>query len=290
MMDLNDLSPKTCLLSWVETLNHPWVWVRMVFVCVSCEGLGPGLGVSPISCPMRAGIRSSRPQQLPPVSHERCALSGFGTFVFFFSLFFPLHNFFLVEYFFINLLISPLQTAGWNRCGLPPLQTMRYVSIMTSSYSSQKIVINVKTNQLIKKVSMKKKFFFSWWFSRLTKETIFFRSDIEVRLGEHDIWEPDGTEQHIMSAKFIPHPNYGSDGMDSDIMLIKLSRPAILNRYVQPAVLPSKCASDGTMCQISGWGNIRPSNEGCELYMTETLQWCSRYYHKLWPRTRKDRA
>lgn len=91
------------------------------------------------------------------------------------------------------------------------------------------------------------------------------RSDVELRLGEHDIWEPEGTEQHIMSAKFIRHPDYNSRTQDSDIMLIKLSRPATLNSYVRPATLPSKCASDGTVCQISGWGSLRPSDEGCEL-------------------------
>lgn len=95
---------------------------------------------------------------------------------------------------------------------------------------------------------------------------ISYRSNIEIRLGDHDIWEPEGTEQYIMSAKFIRHPDYSSRTQDSDIMLIKLSQPATLNSYVRPARLPSKCASDGTMCQISGWGSIRSSNEGCELY------------------------
>uniref|UniRef100_A0A668VU91 trypsin n=1 Tax=Oreochromis aureus TaxID=47969 RepID=A0A668VU91_OREAU len=67
-------------------------------------------------------------------------------------------------------------------------------------------------------------------------------SNLEIRLGEHDIWEPDGTDQHIMSAEFIRHPDYDSRTQDSDIMLIKLSRPAALNSYVRPAVLPSRCA------------------------------------------------
>uniref|UniRef100_A0A8C7YYP3 trypsin n=1 Tax=Oryzias sinensis TaxID=183150 RepID=A0A8C7YYP3_9TELE len=88
------------------------------------------------------------------------------------------------------------------------------------------------------------------------------KSNLEVRLGEHDIWEHEGTEQHIMSAKFIRHPNYDPRSQDNDIMLIKLSEPATLNSFVHPAVLPSKCANDGTMCRISGWGNIRSSDEG----------------------------
>ncbi|XP_076016882.1 trypsin-3-like isoform X2 [Genypterus blacodes] len=90
------------------------------------------------------------------------------------------------------------------------------------------------------------------------------KSNVEVRLGEHNIWEPEGTEQFIMSAKFIRHPNYSSRTQDNDIMLIKLSRPASLNSFVRPATLPSQCGRDGTMCLISGWGSLRPSNEGCE--------------------------
>ncbi|XP_062255620.1 trypsin-like [Platichthys flesus] len=88
------------------------------------------------------------------------------------------------------------------------------------------------------------------------------KSNVEVRLGEHDIWEPEGTEQHIMSAEFIRHPDYNPRTQDSDIMLIRLSRPATLNSFVRPATLPLKCASDGTMCQISGWGSLRASDEG----------------------------
>ncbi|XP_020793270.1 trypsin-like [Boleophthalmus pectinirostris] len=95
------------------------------------------------------------------------------------------------------------------------------------------------------------------------------KSNVEVRLGDHDIFEEEGTEQYIVSAKFIRHPNYNPRTMDSDIMLIKLSKPATFNSYVRPAALPTSCAADGTMCQVSGWGNIKSSNEG------------SRYPHKL---------
>ncbi|XP_053743369.1 trypsin-3-like [Synchiropus splendidus] len=88
------------------------------------------------------------------------------------------------------------------------------------------------------------------------------KNNVEVRLGEHDIWEDDGTEQHIMSAKFIRHPDYDPRSQDGDIMLIKLSRPAALTSHVRPVQLPSKCAADGTVCRVSGWGSLRPSDEG----------------------------
>lgn len=42
------------------------------------------------------------------------------------------------------------------------------------------------------------------------------RSDVEVWLGEHDNRESDGTEQHIMSSKFIRHPDYNPRTHDAD--------------------------------------------------------------------------
>ncbi|CAB1334039.1 unnamed protein product [Coregonus sp. 'balchen'] len=77
------------------------------------------------------------------------------------------------------------------------------------------------------------------------------RSPLEVRLGEHNIKEPEDMEQHIMSAQFIRHPDYNSGTQDSDIALIKLSQPDTLNSYVSPVALPTKCSTAGTMCQIT---------------------------------------
>lgn len=86
-------------------------------------------------------------------------------------------------------------------------------------------------------------------------------SRIEVRLGEHHIKVTEGTEQFIDSAQVIRHPKYNSYNIDNDIMLIKLSKPAELNSQVQPVALPSSCASAGTMCKVSGWGNTMSSSE-----------------------------
>lgn len=84
---------------------------------------------------------------------------------------------------------------------------------------------------------------------------------VEVRLGEHNIRANEGTEQFISSSRVIRHPNYSSYNIDNDIMLIKLSKPATLNQYVQPVALPSSCAAAGTMCKVSGWGNTMSSSE-----------------------------
>uniref|UniRef100_A0A8C4THG3 trypsin n=1 Tax=Erpetoichthys calabaricus TaxID=27687 RepID=A0A8C4THG3_ERPCA len=82
-----------------------------------------------------------------------------------------------------------------------------------------------------------------------------YKSRIQVRLGEHNIDTNEGTEQMIDSAKVIRHQSYNGNNLNNDIMLIKLSRPATLNSYVNTVSLPGSCASTGTQCLISGWGN-----------------------------------
>uniref|UniRef100_A0A2K5KMM6 Peptidase S1 domain-containing protein n=1 Tax=Cercocebus atys TaxID=9531 RepID=A0A2K5KMM6_CERAT len=62
---------------------------------------------------------------------------------------------------------------------------------------------------------------------------------IQVILGEHNINVLEGTEQFISADKIICHPEYNPTTLDNDIMLIKLSTPAVINDY----------------CLISGWGN-----------------------------------
>lgn len=81
-------------------------------------------------------------------------------------------------------------------------------------------------------------------------------SRIQVRLGEHNIAVNEGTEQWIDGAKMIKHPQYNSYNLDNDIMLIKLSRPATLNSYVQTVSLPSRCPVADENCMVSGWGNM----------------------------------
>ncbi|CAB1441144.1 unnamed protein product [Pleuronectes platessa] len=87
-----------------------------------------------------------------------------------------------------------------------------------------------------------------------------YKSRVEVRMGEHHIRVNEGTEQFISSSRVIRHPNYDSWNIDNDIMLIKLSKPATLNQYVQTVALPSSCAPAGTMCKVSGWGNTMSSS------------------------------
>ncbi|KAM7244962.1 hypothetical protein CapIbe_003488 [Capra ibex] len=82
---------------------------------------------------------------------------------------------------------------------------------------------------------------------------------IQVRLGEHNIDVVEGGEQFIDASKIIRHPRYSSWTLDNDILLIKLSTPAVINARVSTLALPSACAPAGTECLISGWGNTLSS-------------------------------
>uniref|UniRef100_A0A8D2K9Z2 trypsin n=1 Tax=Theropithecus gelada TaxID=9565 RepID=A0A8D2K9Z2_THEGE len=83
---------------------------------------------------------------------------------------------------------------------------------------------------------------------------------IQVRLGEHNIEVLEGTEQFINAAKIIRHPKYNEvKKYNNDIMLIKLSTPAVINARVSTISLPTAPPSPGTVCLISGWGNTLSS-------------------------------
>ena len=47
--------------------------------------------------------------------------------------------------------------------------------------------------------------------------------------------------------------------------LKRLAEPVTFTHEVQPVALPTSCASTGTMCVTTGWGNTMSSNDGTRL-------------------------
>uniref|UniRef100_A0A2K6KR11 Peptidase S1 domain-containing protein n=1 Tax=Rhinopithecus bieti TaxID=61621 RepID=A0A2K6KR11_RHIBE len=82
---------------------------------------------------------------------------------------------------------------------------------------------------------------------------------IQVRLGEHNIKVLEGNEQFINAAKIIRHPKCNRNTLNNDILLIKLSSPAVINARVSTISLPTAPPAAGTKCLISGWGNTLSS-------------------------------
>uniref|UniRef100_A0A673K258 trypsin n=1 Tax=Sinocyclocheilus rhinocerous TaxID=307959 RepID=A0A673K258_9TELE len=62
-------------------------------------------------------------------------------------------------------------------------------------------------------------------------------SRLTVHLGEHNVYDEEGTEQRIGAEKVIPHPKYNDYTSDNDFMLIKLKEPAIFNEYVNNKII-----------------------------------------------------
>lgn len=83
--------------------------------------------------------------------------------------------------------------------------------------------------------------------------------DMVVTLGEHDLFNHDGTEQKYGVKEIIIHSEFSTDTWDEDIALIKLDRPAMLTSAVKTACLSYQGyhLPSGKTCIISGWGKLK---------------------------------
>ncbi|OCT95801.1 chymotrypsin-like elastase family member 1 [Xenopus laevis] len=85
-----------------------------------------------------------------------------------------------------------------------------------------------------------------------------------VVVGDHNIYQNDGTEQYISVSKIVQHANWNRNNVAAgyDIAVLHLSSSAALNAYVQLAQLPSDGAvlANNYACIITGWG--KTSNNG----------------------------
>ncbi|OCT70840.1 hypothetical protein XELAEV_18037764mg [Xenopus laevis] len=81
-----------------------------------------------------------------------------------------------------------------------------------------------------------------------------------AHLGDNDLTKEEGTEQHIQVENIYKHFSYKDNGLDHDIMLVKLTEPAQYNQYVQPIPVARSCPREGTKCLVSGYGNTLSDN------------------------------
>ncbi|NWJ10594.1 KLK14 protein, partial [Crypturellus undulatus] len=109
---------------------------------------------------------------------------------------------------------------------------------------------------------------------------------IPIRMGDHSLKRKEGTEQCVNSAQAFVHPGYNPTSHDSDIMLLKLQKPAHFTEHVRPVALAKRCPSPNAECIVSGWGSTS-SPEGyfpdilqCGVVYTMTNEECSKLYPK----------
>ncbi len=84
--------------------------------------------------------------------------------------------------------------------------------------------------------------------------TVYAPSAFDIRLGEHNRYTSDGTEQAKTVDQVVPHPSYDAYTSDYDVALLHLSSPASLNSAVATIALNSLADVDGQMSTVTGWG------------------------------------
>uniref|UniRef100_A0A673BY74 trypsin n=1 Tax=Sphaeramia orbicularis TaxID=375764 RepID=A0A673BY74_9TELE len=107
---------------------------------------------------------------------------------------------------------------------------------------------------------------------------------MRVVLGEHNLVQSEGFEQVFNVSKIYRH-NYNWKTFNNDAMMIKLSRPAVVNAQVQPVSLPDSNTlplRQNDICTVSGWGVTSPYSNRLsdELRAVDVLfyQYCQYYY------------
>ncbi|XP_073238534.1 chymotrypsinogen B-like isoform X2 [Porites lutea] len=81
-----------------------------------------------------------------------------------------------------------------------------------------------------------------------------------IRLGDHDRYSNEGTEEDIPGKRVIRHPGYNNPSpINNDIALIQLARPAKLSARVGTVCLPAhqENVPSSAKCYITGWGKIK---------------------------------
>ncbi|XP_031568414.1 plasminogen-like [Actinia tenebrosa] len=83
-------------------------------------------------------------------------------------------------------------------------------------------------------------------------------SSYEIVVGEHNQSIAEGTEQSVYASNITVHPSWNATRIDTDIALIYLSRPVMINDRIKPACLPrqDEIVPRNASCYITGWGKI----------------------------------
>ncbi|XP_076176268.1 uncharacterized protein LOC143151219 isoform X2 [Ptiloglossa arizonensis] len=67
---------------------------------------------------------------------------------------------------------------------------------------------------------------------------------------------PSPYEQVLRLDHISLHPEYIDNGFINDIAMLRLEEPAIFSDYVRPICLPETEPKSGTMCTVTGWGQL----------------------------------
>lgn len=103
------------------------------------------------------------------------------------------------------------------------------------------------------------------------KHLNFRRFPVTVRLGAHNLTDPDDTFSIDVRAKrFTIHPQYDRENFHADIALIELQKSVTFNPFARPACLPSGKDTEHPAVGIAtGWGKTRYPGGGISKVLRE---------------------
>ncbi|XP_074838345.1 cathepsin G-like [Carettochelys insculpta] len=89
---------------------------------------------------------------------------------------------------------------------------------------------------------------------------------ITVMLGAHNVRNRERSQQEIPARRWVPHPEYDKETYNNDIMVLQLSRSALLNKWVRLIPLPNAKSRVrlGSNCSVAGWGRT-DRNSGTDI-------------------------
>ena len=103
----------------------------------------------------------------------------------------------------------------------------------------------------------------------------FYSFSYEIRAGDHRLDTLENTQQTVSAEKIVYHQAFDPDTFINDIALIKLQKPAELNKFVRAVCLPSQDGGDlaipGKYGYATGWGYTKAR----EVSHSNTLQYSS---------------
>ncbi|XP_032677716.1 uncharacterized protein LOC116847141 isoform X2 [Odontomachus brunneus] len=67
-------------------------------------------------------------------------------------------------------------------------------------------------------------------------------------------------EQLLRLDHISLHPNYIDSGFVNDIAVLRLERPVTFSDYIRPVCLPANPVNTGTVCVVTGWGQLFEAN------------------------------
>ncbi|KAG2466074.1 GRAA protein, partial [Polypterus senegalus] len=101
---------------------------------------------------------------------------------------------------------------------------------------------------------------------------------VQAILGAHSLNGNEKGQQIIEVEEQVVHKHYDNSNYANDIMLVKLSKKATINQYVQMLPLPTSEVDPpaGTSCRITGWGRTEYHGKPADTLQEVTVKVISR--------------